>query len=147
VGAPLELRELADGVRVLQSLSHSTEEVWQLLATARLCTTDHNSVRFEMRHDVICSTTCRSACTGSINRFFHPTPLQVCARVVELVRGEGLGPALSAHSAAAALHVPLAIAQAHLATAEAAGMLCRDDGPEGLRFFRNFFAEADAVRV
>lgn len=27
VGAPLEMRELADGVRVLQSLSHSDEEV------------------------------------------------------------------------------------------------------------------------
>lgn len=27
VGAPLELREFADGVRVLQSLSHSNEEV------------------------------------------------------------------------------------------------------------------------
>ena len=73
--------------------------------------------------------------------------LQVCGRVVKLVQGEGLGLPLSAHSAAAALHVPLAIAQAHLATAEAAGMLCRDDGPEGLRYFRNFFAEASATEI
>lgn len=68
--------------------------------------------------------------------------MQVCARVVQLVQGKGLGPALSVSAAAAALSVPLAIAQAHLATAEACGMLCRDDGPEGLRFFRNFFAES-----
>ena len=66
---------------------------------------------------------------------------------MKLVQGEGLGPALSAHSTAAALRVPLAIAQAHLATAEAAGMLCRDDGPEGLRYFRNFFAEASAAQI
>lgn len=73
--------------------------------------------------------------------------LQVCARIVKLVQDEGLGPALSVHSAAAALHVPLAIAQAHLATAEASGMLCRDDGPEGLRYFRNFFAEVNTVQM
>lgn len=77
----------------------------------------------------------------------HAYTPQVCARVVQLVQGEGLGPALSSHSAAAALRVPLAIAQAHLATAEAAGMLCRDDGPEGLRYFRNFFAEANAFEI
>ena len=33
----------------------------------------------------------------------------------------------------------------HLAAAEARGALCRDDGPEGLRFFRNFFADADCT--
>lgn len=97
VGAPLELREFADGVRVLQSLSHSNQ--------------------------------------------------QVCARVAELVQGEGLGPALSVSGAAAALRVPLAIAQQHLATAETCGVLCRDDGPEGLRFFRNFFAEVTLTGV
>ena len=72
-----------------------------------------------------------------------PCMLQVCTRVAKLVGGEGLGPALSVSSTAAALRVPLAIAQEHLLTAEACGRLCRDDGQEGLRFFRNFFAEVD----
>ncbi len=44
-----------------------------------------------------------------------------------------------------ALRVPLTIAAQHLATAEARALLCRDDGPEGLRFFRNFFAEVAAA--
>lgn len=66
---------------------------------------------------------------------------QVCARVAELVAGEGLGPPVSAAEVAAALSVPLTIAAQHLATAEGKALLCRDDGPEGLRFFRNFFEE------
>jgi ESCRT-II complex subunit VPS36 len=45
---------------------------------------------------------------------------------------------------AAALGVPLPVAGEHLAAAEAAGMLCRDDGPEDVRFFKNFFATAAA---
>ena len=31
-----------------------------------------------------------------------------------------------------------------LLTAELRGVLCRDDGPEGLRFFRNFFLDLPA---
>lgn len=50
--------------------------------------------------------------------------------------------ALTASDVAAALSVPLAIAAEHLVTAEARGVLCRDDGPEGLRFYRNFFQDA-----
>ena len=70
---------------------------------------------------------------------------QVCARIAELVGGAGAGPALSAAGAAAALRVPVAVAQRHLLTAEEAGTLCRDEGgPEGLRFYRNFFAEVEA---
>ena len=53
----------------------------------------------------------------------------------------GLGPPLTASDVAAALSMPLAVAAEHLKTAEAAGVLCRDEGPEGLRFFRNFFME------
>ncbi len=68
--------------------------------------------------------------------------VQVCERVRGMVANqEGLGPALSASDVAQALQVPLAIAQEHLLLAEGAGVLCRDDGPEGLRFFKNFFVE------
>ena len=56
----------------------------------------------------------------------------------------GLGPALTPSSVAGVLGVPLAVAGAHLATAEAAGVLCRDAGPAGVRWFRNFFADAQA---
>ncbi len=70
---------------------------------------------------------------------------QVCARLAALVAapaGGGLGPGLSSSEAAAALQVPLGIAAEHLLLAEARGALVRDDSPAGLRFFRNFFAEA-----
>jgi hypothetical protein len=58
---------------------------------------------------------------------------------------EMLGPGVTSTDVAATLAVPLAVAGEHLLTAEARGVLCRDDGPEGLRFFRNFFAEAGTV--
>ena len=69
----------------------------------------------------------------------------MCARLAELTGAAGLGAPLAASDVAAALAVPLAVAAEHLAAAEARGTLCRDDGPEGLRFFRNFFADADCV--
>ena len=62
-----------------------------------------------------------------------------------MVPGPGLGPALTASEVAIALKVPVSIAAAHLSTAEGAAVLCRDDGPEGLRFFRNFFKDAAAA--
>lgn len=70
--------------------------------------------------------------------------LQVCARIEELVsadEGAGLLTALTASDVASALMIPLPIASEHLLTAEHRGVLCRDDGPEGLRFFHNFFAD------
>ncbi|DBA94712.1 TPA: hypothetical protein ACH3X1_002268 [Trebouxia sp. C0004] len=67
---------------------------------------------------------------------------QVCARIGQLVASdEGLGPAVTASDVASALTVPLPIASEHLLTAENRGVVCRDDGPEGLRFFRNFFSD------
>lgn len=67
---------------------------------------------------------------------------QVCARIGELVTAEeGLGPAVTASDVASALMIPLPIASEHLLTAENRGVLCRDDGPEGLRFFRNFLTD------
>ena len=62
-------------------------------------------------------------------------------RLQELTGSSGLGKSLTASDVAAALSVPLAIASEHLLAAENHGALCRDDGPEGLRFYRNFFAD------
>ncbi|KAK9843451.1 hypothetical protein WJX81_003206 [Elliptochloris bilobata] len=95
IGAPLHFRRFESGVLVVQSDSHSDE--------------------------------------------------QVCARLAELTGRSGLGAPLAASDVAAALAVPLAVAGEHLAAAEARGALCRDDGPEGLRFFRNFFADAECM--
>ena len=54
----------------------------------------------------------------------------------------GLGAGLTPSEASAALQVPLAVAAQHLRTAEAAGVLCRDEGPEGIKWYRNFFVNA-----
>eukprot|EP00611_Tribonema_gayanum_P000944 TRINITY_DN1070_c0_g1_i2.p2 TRINITY_DN1070_c0_g1~~TRINITY_DN1070_c0_g1_i2.p2 ORF type:complete len:284 (-),score=64.51 TRINITY_DN1070_c0_g1_i2:23-874(-) len=48
---------------------------------------------------------------------------------------------LMATSVAAVLHVSLVLAQEHLATAEQAGLLCRDETLEGLRFYPNLFPQ------
>ncbi len=62
-------------------------------------------------------------------------------RLQDLTGSSGLGNSLTASDVAAALNVPLAIASEHLLAAESHGSLCRDDGPEGLRFYRNFFVD------
>lgn len=70
---------------------------------------------------------------------------QMCRQLTKLTGAEGLGRALTASDVAAELSIPLAIAGEHLAAAEVRGALCRDDGPEGLRFFRNFFNDGNVT--
>lgn len=53
----------------------------------------------------------------------------------------GLGRPLTPSLVSARLRVPLAIASTLLLDAERAGALCRDDGAEGVRWWRNFFVE------
>ena len=67
--------------------------------------------------------------------------VKVCRQLAAMVRGPGLGPAVTANDVASALRIPVAIAAEHLLTAENAAVLCRDDSSEGLRFFHNFFAD------
>jgi hypothetical protein len=83
----------------------------------------------------------------------NTTPAPVVTRVAEEDREENeeeeeesrlpwvavLGPGTTRAEVAMAFGVPLPIAGEYLTGAEAAGLLCRDDGPDGLRFFRNFF--------
>ena len=52
-----------------------------------------------------------------------------------------LGVGVTTTEAANVLHVPVPVASQHLSAAEASGLLCRDDGPEGLRFYKNFFMD------
>eukprot|EP00884_Botryococcus_braunii_P022124 jgi/Botrbrau1/8596/Bobra.0380s0017.1 len=69
---------------------------------------------------------------------------QVCNQLQQMLGEEGgLGQPISATLVSTKMGIPIAIASQHLLTAESRGVLCRDDGPEGLRFFRNFFSNAD----
>ena len=52
----------------------------------------------------------------------------------------GLGRGLTATQTATELVQTFAVAMEQLLLAERRGVLCRDDGPEGLIFYRNFFA-------
>ena len=70
--------------------------------------------------------------------------LQMCAQLRELTGKDGFGRALTSGDVSAALTIPIAIASEHLLAAEGCGVLCRDDGPEGLRFYRNCFAEFES---
>lgn len=69
---------------------------------------------------------------------------EVFARVKSLVmKPETMRVGLSASDAARALGIAPALAKEHLLTAEKKGYLCRDDGPDGLRFFLNFFKDVE----
>mmetsp|Transcript_9306 Transcript_9306/g.25102 ORF Transcript_9306/g.25102 Transcript_9306/m.25102 type:complete len:228 (-) Transcript_9306:348-1031(-) len=63
--------------------------------------------------------------------------MDATARMIETQ----LGPGITAPDVARALRVATSIAAEHLLTAEARGVVCRDEGPEGKRFFRNFFKD------
>ncbi|XP_024523405.1 vacuolar protein sorting-associated protein 36 isoform X1 [Selaginella moellendorffii] len=65
---------------------------------------------------------------------------EVVARIMRLV--DDLRTGVGAREAAKCLGVAPALAKEHLFSAEARGFLCRDDGPDGLRFYTNFFKDA-----
>ena len=54
------------------------------------------------------------------------------------------GDGICAADAARQLSLPPALAREHLLAAEARGALCRDDAPDGLRFYRNPWRRATA---
>lgn len=72
----------------------------------------------------------------------------VCSKILDLLHAvrssevyADLGGGLTATKAATDLQLPMAVATEQLLLAERSGLLCRDDGPEGLIFYRNFFPE------
>lgn len=72
----------------------------------------------------------------------------VCDKVMTLLHAVAaaaevpdLGGGLTATKAATDWQLPMAVATEQLLLAERSGLLCRDDGPEGLIFYRNFFLE------
>ena len=123
IRAPLQLREFASGVKVVQAASHNDERICQRLAAM-----------------------VRPAAAAAAEGGGMPTEGSSSAHDAgERLWLPMLGPALTQQAVASARDVPLAVAGEHLATAEARGVLCRDDGPEGLRYFRNFFVDAAAA--
>lgn len=69
---------------------------------------------------------------------------EVFARITDLVvKPEALQTGVGASEAARTLGVAPALAKEYLLAAENKGFLCRDDGPDGLRFYINFFKEVN----
>ena len=67
--------------------------------------------------------------------------VEACGLVVALARDAGPRVGVGAAQVAQALGVSLGLAAVYLELAEERLLLCRDDGPEGLRFAPNFFAD------
>ncbi|GIL71530.1 hypothetical protein Vretifemale_1894 [Volvox reticuliferus] len=115
----LRLRPLSSGVLVIQGPQHSEEQVCTKIAQLTTPPPPSSTV---------------SASPAGADLLDKPPP-----------RGNGpplLGPGLSVSDVALALGgISVAIATEHLLMAEARGIVCRDDGPEGLRFYRNFFRQ------
>jgi ESCRT-II complex subunit VPS36 len=72
----------------------------------------------------------------------------VCMAIVDVLSKDdgsvvdsNLGRGLSCTQYAVEASVPVAVATEQLLLAERKGFVCRDDGPSGLYFFRNWFAE------
>lgn len=123
IGAPVELRDFADGVRVLQSLSHSNEQVrnpnirLHMIVCAGAVVTIPQTVTQQRAGErlqlvVISHQLCLlqgggpagvAMCAGVniFQRYLHSGTSNlnkhvagVCSCVAQLVRGDGLGPAL-----------------------------------------------------
>ncbi|EFJ40310.1 hypothetical protein VOLCADRAFT_99928 [Volvox carteri f. nagariensis] len=118
----LRLRPLSSGVLVIQGPQHSEDQVCAKIAQL---TTPSSPLLQDSTAAAISDTIAPPACGATA---VPPPP--------------PLGPGVSASDVALALGgISVAIASEHLLMAEARGVVCRDDGPEGLRFYRNFFCQ------
>ena len=108
---PLRLREFASGAKVVQSTGMDEKRMFTRLVEL---------------------ASAKTPSERALN-----TPEEEGHGVAEYVGRIGYG--VTRDEAASALNIPLPMAYEHLLAAEAAGLLCRDDGPQGLRFFNNFF--------
>jgi len=131
--APLRLRRLGGdgGVLAVAAADQNDGAVCELLAALARGGGGGEGGEGEEGSGASASASALAALVSSARARLPPAPLV-----------PGLGRPLTPSDVAAAMRVPLPIAAAHLATAEAAGALCRDDGDEGLRHFWNFFAAA-----
>lgn len=124
IGAALSLREFASGVKVVQAATYSDD---------RVC---------EQLHAMVQPGSDGSGDRGGGWEAAEGGSIALGGSGIDAWVRASLGPPITQTEAAAALHVPLAVASEQLLMAEARGVLCRDEsGPEGLRFYRNFFCE------
>jgi len=73
---------------------------------------------------------------------------EIFMRIRTLVKsGEAAIVGVGASEAARALGMAPALAKEQLLAAESQGLLCRDDGADGLRFFHNFFMDIMDITV
>lgn len=153
VRAPFMLREFASGVRVVQSTSHSDEAICKRLG---------EMARPRLAGEAAGSAAAPADGGGRAAAAAVPAPVHVAgleedapaAAAEEAAEPEHgadlaatLGPALTRLEVAVALGVSVAIAGEHLRTAEARGVLCRDEGPRGLVYYRNFFSDPSCISV
>ena len=127
LGLCLQLREFGSGVKVVQAATHSDEHVCRQLAAMVAPQQQQQEQQVTPQDNTDSSSTPASGSNSSADSSSRSED------------GAGLGPGITSTEVAAAMAVPLAVAAEHLLMAEAKEVLCRDDGPEGLRFFRNFF--------
>lgn len=128
--APFALREFASGVKVVQSLSHSDEVVCKRIG--------------DMVAPQPAGAASASCAAGAAAGAAPLGP--AAASAAAMAEGDAallasLGPSITRLEVAVGLGVPIAVAGEHLRMAEARGVVCRDDGPEGLRYWRNFFPD------
>lgn len=131
IRAPFALREFASGVKVIQSLSHSDEAICRRITELVAPQPARAS---------------RAGAEGAAGIAGAAAQSAAVASSAAMAEGEAallatLGPSLTRVEVAVSLGVPVAIAGEHLMMAEARGVVCRDEGPEGLRYWRNFFPD------
>ena len=138
VRAPFVLREFASGVKVVQAASHSDDAVCARLAALvqpQPAAAAAAAAMAAATASSVDSTEGDAAAAAGVAAAGGMEARLLCT----------LGPGITRTDVALALEVPVAVAAEHLRMAEAQGVLCRDEGPEGLRFFRNFFADPDVT--
>ena len=149
VRAPFALREFASGVKVVQAASHSDEAV-----CARLAEMVRPRPAGAAADGSGGSAAQTLAPSGSGEAVAGAAAAMAAAAAGDAAAGAdedpelppevlaALGPPVTRLEVAMALGVSVAIAGEHLRVAEQRGVLCRDEGPRGLAFYRNFFASA-----
>lgn len=150
IGAPLQLREFSSGVKVVQAASHSDEVI--LARIKDMAQPKREAAAAASAGGAAGGAAAGSgeaapeAATAAAAAAAAESPAAVAAAAGQAGGEEAppallasLGPPVTRLEVALALGVSVAIAGEHLQMAEARGVLCRDEGPRGLVFYRNFF--------
>jgi hypothetical protein len=149
VGVPLSLRTLpSTGMLVVQGPQFSQDAVCARIATMVAPAASQTADRSQPKPVDVNATAAASSNAAPVQQ---PSSTEVdkagksqgaAAAASQLnCLQQQLGAAISASDVALALGCSTSLAAELLVLAEGAGVVCRDEGPEGLRFFRNFFAD------